>query len=255
MDCKQAQAWVDGYVDGELEVTCNLEVERHFHECTLCSRAYEAHQALRSGIKAAAPYFKAPEELQTRLRSSLRKSVNAEAAARVLGRPWFAIAAPLAAAALVILALVPLLKAPSAEQLLSRQVLAGHVRSLMADHLADVSSSDRHTVKPWFNGKLDFSPPVADLAQQGFPLTGGRLDYLDNRPVAALVYQRQKHVINLFIWPWTGSDSEVQKETRQGYHLFHWRRSGMAYWAVSDLEENQLQEFVRLVQTPASSTE
>ena len=171
----------------------------------------------------------------------------------MLRKPWISITAPLAAAAIVVLALVPLLRGPSAEEVLAREVLAGHVRSLMADHLSDVASSDRHTVKPWFNGKLDFSPPVEDLAQQGFPLVGGRLDYLNNRPVAALVYHRQKHFINLFIWPSTSSDSEVKKETRQGYHLFHWTRSGMTYWAVSDVEESQLQEFVGLVQNRASS--
>ncbi|MGE5305254.1 MAG: anti-sigma factor family protein [Alphaproteobacteria bacterium] len=252
MDCKQAQKLIDGYMDGELDLVSNLEIERHFQECALCSQAYEDRQALRTGIKASAPYFKAPEELQKRLQSSLRKEAKAEAAVRLLRRPWVSVAAPLAAAAIVVLALVPLLKGPPAEELLAREVLDGHIRSLMADHLSDVASSDRHTVKPWFNGKLDFSPPVEDLAQQGFPLVGGRLDYLNRRPVAALVYHRQKHFINLFIWPATGSDSDVKKETRQGYHLFHWTRSGMTYWAVSDVEESQLQAFVRQVQNQVS---
>jgi anti-sigma factor RsiW len=255
MDCKQAQKLIDGYVDGELDVIRNLDIERHLQECALCSQGYKNHQALRNGIKAGLPYFKAPEELQRRLQLSVRKAAKAEAAARVLRWPWLSIAAPLAAAAIVVLALVPLLKGPSADDLLGREVLAGHVRSLMANHLSDVASSDQHTVKPWFNGKLDFSPPVEDLAQQGFPLVGGRLDYLNNRPVAALVYHRQKHFINLFIWPTTeSSDSGVKKETRQGYHLFHWTRSGMTYWAVSDVEESQLQEFVRQLQNRASST-
>jgi anti-sigma factor RsiW len=125
----------------------------------------------------------------------------------------------------------------------------------MANHLADIPSSDQHTVKPWFNGKLDFSPPVEDLAKHGFPLVGGRLDYLNNRPVAALVYRRDKHLINLFIWPSSGtSDSVVKSETRQGYRVFHWARSGMTYWAVSDLEQSQLQEFVKLLQNPSPVT-
>ena len=155
----------------------------------------------------------------------------------------------MAAAAIVLLALVPFLRGPSTEEFLAREVVSSHVRSLMANHLADVPSSDQHTVKPWFNGKLDFSPPVVDLANQGFALIGGRLDYLNNRPVAALIYQRDKHLINLFIWPSSeSSDSGIKSETRQGYHLFHWTRSGMTYWAVSDVEEGQLQEFVQRLQ-------
>jgi anti-sigma factor RsiW len=119
----------------------------------------------------------------------------------------------------------------------------------MANHLTDVSSSDQHTVKPWFNGRLDFSPPVKDLTDRGFPLVGGRLDYLSDRPVAALVYRRQQHFINLFIWPVTSDpDGEKRIMTRQGYHLIHWTGAGMTYWAVSDLNVGELQEFVRILQ-------
>jgi anti-sigma factor RsiW len=161
----------------------------------------------------------------------------------------------MAAAAIVLLALVPFLRGPSTEEMLTREVVSSHVRSLMASHLTDVSSSDQHTVKPWFNGMVDFSPPVEDLANQGFPLIGGRLDYLDNRPVAALIYQRDKHFINVFIWPSSeSSNSGIKSETRQGYHVFHWTRSGMTYWAVSDLEESQLQEFVQLLQNQSPAT-
>src|SRR6185436_4502707 len=152
---------------------------------------------------------------------------------------WLKIAAPLATAALVVLMLAPYFVGPSSDQLLTREVVASHIRSLMVNHLADVPSTDEHTVKPWFNGKLDFSPPVDDLAKQGFPLIGGRLDYLDNRPVAALVYQRDKHVINVFIWPsnktrQTGESIKAQ----QGYNVIRWSRSGMNFWVVSDLERN-----------------
>src|SRR5256885_16555204 len=153
----------------------------------------------------------------------------------------------MAAAAIVVLALVPFLRGPSGDDLLAREVISSHVRSLMANHLADVPSSDQHTVKPWFAGKLNFSPPVEDLARQEFPLIGGRLDYLDNRPVAALIYQRQKHFINLFVWPaGPGAEKAMNTISRQGYHLLHWLDSEFNYWAVSDISEKELQEFQQL---------
>ncbi len=255
MDCKDARKLIDGYIDGELDLIRNLEIEHHIEGCAICAQGYKGHQALRTGIKSAGLYFRAPEDLQSRILGSLRKAAKAEVASRVSRWRWLIVAAPLTAAAIVVLALVPLLRSPSPDDLLAREVLAGHVRSLMASHLADVASSDRHTVKPWFNGKLDFSPPVEDLTQQGFPLAGGRLDYLDDRPVAALIYHRQKHIINLFIWPSAeSSGSGIKKQTRQGYHLLHWTRSGMTYWAVSDLEESQLQEFARRMQNQAALT-
>jgi anti-sigma factor RsiW len=137
----------------------------------------------------------------------------------------------------------------SAEDLLVREVLSSHVRSLqVANHQTDVSSSDQHKVKPWFQGHLDFSPPVKDLSKERFSLVGGRLDYLGDHPVAALVYKRREHFINLFIWP-SSSDSAAAPAalSRQGYHLSHWTDAGLIYWAVSDLNQNELEEFVNLI--------
>ena len=253
MICKDAQNLINGYVDGELDLIRNLEIERHIQDCALCTQDYKNHQVLSNAIKTGSLYFKAPADLRRRIQLSLRKAAKAEAGRRMLPKWWFNIAAPMAAAAVILLALVPFLRGPSADDLLAGEVISSHVRSLMATHLADVPSSDQHTVKPWFAGKLNFSPPVEDLARQGFPLIGGRLDYVDNRPVAALIYQRQKHFINLFIWP-SGSDSDVGTKTvsRQGYNLFYWTKSGMTYWAASDLNSAELQQFVELVQNQTS---
>ncbi|MFZ0711206.1 MAG: hypothetical protein WAM53_14300, partial [Terrimicrobiaceae bacterium] len=138
---------------------------------------------------------------------------------------------------------------PGADQFLATQLVASHVRSLMLSHLTVVASSDQHTVKPWFDGKLDFAPAVVDLASEGFPLVGGRLDHLESRPVAALVYQRRKHFINLFVWPVETAAAESGKTmTRQGYQLLHWVDSGANYWAVSDVNGSELEAFKQLFQ-------
>jgi anti-sigma factor RsiW len=254
MDCKETQNLIDAYTDGELDLVRNLEIDRHLEQCALCSESYKNHQALRNGLKSAALYYSFPAALQSRIQSSVRKAAKAEAAPRVPPWRWVGVAASMAVAALVALVFVPLLRGPSSDDPLTSEVLSSHVRSLMANHLADVASSDRHTVKPWFAGKLDFSPLVEDFAKQGFPLVGGRLDYLENRPVAALVYERRKHLINLFVWP-SDSESDVPTKTvsRQGYNLFHWTQSHMTHWAASDLDKNELQEFVKLVQDQTSA--
>jgi anti-sigma factor RsiW len=253
MNCKDAQNLINGYVDGELDLVGNLEIERHIQGCALCAQGYENHQVLRNAIKTGSLYFTAPADLRRRIQLSLHKAAKAEAGRRMLPKWWFNIAAPMAAAAIVLLALVPFLQAPSADELLAGEVISSHVRSLMVSHLADVSSSDQHTVKPWFAGKLNFAPPVEDLAKQGFPLIGGRLDYVDNRPVAALIYQRQKHFINLFIWPSDpSSDVGTKTVSRQGYNLSHWSKSGTTFWAASDLNNSELQEFAQLVQNQTS---
>ena len=252
MNCQDVQNLIHAYLDGELDVVKSLEIEQHLQDCPTCSHAYRNHQALRTAIGDNALYYRAPASLQKRVQSAVRQSSHAGSTLRSMPWRWLGVLASL----VVIIAVtwgVTRLSSPAATEVLAQEVVASHVRSLMPDHLEDVASSDEHTVKPWFSGKLDFSPPVVDLANQGFPLMGGRLDYLDNRPVAALVYHHQQHVINVFIWPSTGgSDVAAKTETRQGYHLAYWTKFGMMYWAISDVNETELQQFVQLIQAQAT---
>src|SRR5437667_2390364 len=174
MNCKNAANLIDVYVDGELDLVRNLDIEHHIQDCALCARDYKNHQLLRNGIKTGSLYFKAPMDLQKRIQLSLRKAAKAEAGPRLLPKWWFNIAAPMAAAAVVVLALVPFLRGPSADDFLAGEVISSHVRSLMATNLADVPSSDQHTVKPCFAGKLNYSPPMEDLSPQGFHVIDDR---------------------------------------------------------------------------------
>jgi anti-sigma factor RsiW len=161
---------------------------------------------------------------------------------------WLKWGIPAAGTALIAVLLATASFGPSTEARLAQEVTASHLRSLLADHLTDVASSDQHTVKPWFAGKVDFAPPVKDLAAQGFPLVGGRLDYLQDQKVAALVYQRNKHLINLFIWPVTRSANTTKRPAlSRGCNLIHWDESGMTFWAVSDLNPAELREFADLL--------
>jgi anti-sigma factor RsiW len=250
MSCREAQELIHGYVDGELDLVRNLEMERHFRECTACAGAYERLRGMRSAMNI--PYFQPPVGLETRIRARVREASGVAKPVAPRARfqwQWAGIAAGLVIVALGTWRVATVQQGRGGADTLAQEVLASHVRSLMASHLTDVPSSDRHTVKPWFNGKLDFSPVVGDFVDRGFPLLGGRLDYLGDRPVAALVYQRRKHVINLFIWPAPQQpDTDVQETERQGYHLMHWTKGHMTYWAASDLNPAELRGLVGLVE-------
>jgi anti-sigma factor RsiW len=265
MNCKEATKLMDGYLDGELDPITSQTIEQHLRECHNCDQAYKTHGSLIRAIGDATPYFKAPAALRERIQSSLREEIAARPLRNVardsqilfrrrrpelrtilLGTPWnwLGLAAAIIFAAIIALNVVPRWQRPGADQFLATQLIASHVRSLMANHLTDVASSDQHTVKPWLDAKLDFAPAVVDLGSEGFPLLGGRLDYLENRPVAALVYQRRKHFINLFVWPAeSGSINRTNTITRQGYQLLHWIDSDFNYWAVSDVSNDDLQTF------------
>jgi anti-sigma factor RsiW len=253
LSCQRAQELIHGYLDGELDLARSLEVEQHMHECEICTRAYRSQTTLHSSFKNDSLYYTAPEKLKRRVQSSLRKEIKSEVSRRAFGWRWLTVGASLAFMLLigvVVWRLVPRSISPSGDELLAQEVVSDHVRSLqMSGHLTDVLSSDQHTVKPWFDGKVDFAPPVKDFASQDFRLYGGRLEYLNNRAVATLIYQRRLHYINLYIWPaeQAGATGEVAIQ-RHGYNLIHWTSSGMNYWAISDLNSVELHEFARLLQ-------
>lgn len=246
MICQEAQSVIHAYVDGELDLVKTVDVERHIRDCRECATMHENLIALRSSIRDGSLYYRAPVRLERRIRSDVARNLSG-AGRPVFPRNWIAATAAIAlVAAGVWLAARGLGGGP--ERLLAAEVTSAHVRSLMAEHLWDVKSTDRHTVKPWFDGKLDFAPDVRDFKTESFALEGGRLDYLADRPVAALVYSHQKHYVNLFIWPAAGQPDRGEVATHQrGYALVHWVRSGMNYWAVSDASEDALRRFSDLV--------
>jgi anti-sigma factor RsiW len=250
LNCRETQTLIHGYVDGELDLMKSLEIELHLQECPACAQAHASLQAVQAAIKNSPLYFQAPPGLAQRVQSSVRVSSHADRAPRVSPRRLLAIAASLALIMAAGWELARILRVPSDDAFLTRELVASHVRSqMLLSHRFDVASSDPHTVKPWFEGKLDFAPPAKDLTGQGFPLVGGRLDYLHDRPVAAIVYQRRQHTINLFVWPSSPADDAAPaKASRQGFHMLRWTSSGMTFWVISDLNEGELQEFVRLIQ-------
>ncbi len=248
MICNETRQFLDAYVDGELEITRAVEIEQHLETCPDCHALVDSRRKFTASVRSEAPYFEAPRELEARIRARIHEAGKTPAGLSLQSSsfPWSmaAIAASLAFLVALTTLLVQNLRRPSAADLIAKEVVADHIRSLMGNHLADVPSSDQHTVKPWFAGKIDFAPVVKDLASDGFPLTGGRLDYLDGRPVAALLYKRHQHTINLFLWPVASSDSGLQTFSLKGYNVIHWIRSGMNYWVVSDLNLAELTEFV-----------
>lgn len=257
MDCDETQDLLHGYLDEELDVVSSMALTQHLHACPTCTQAYEAQRALRTALRASALYFAPPGSLQKQVRAAVRRASRADTRA-----PWWTWGGLGVAVAMAIVVLLVrggglLHVRPAVDEHVVQDIIAGHVRSLMASHLTDVMSADQHTVKPWFEGHVDFAPPVPDLTAQGFPLVGGRLDYFDNRPVAALVYRRQQHVINLFVWPASpavaGPESTV---TRHGYNLVRWTTAGMTYWAISTLNAQEMQAFAQEIQqhTPPPST-
>ena len=233
------------YVDGELDLANTRETERHLQSCADCRGTERAIRELRSALTSDATAYRAPAHLRKNVRAALRREAKSS---RQTLSPWLMFATGAAFAAVILgFALFQTTRAARTDAI-ANQVVANHVRSLLAVQLVDVVSSDQHTVKPWFDGKIDFAPEVRDLSANGFPLAGGRLDYLDGKTVAALVYQRNKHPINLFITPEATSRSASPTViTRRGHSVVSWANNGMKCWAVSYLNQGELREFTELV--------
>jgi len=249
MDCKTAHDLLPLYFDGELDRATGREFEAHLDECADCRAALIELDALRRTLREDAPRYIAPETLRARIQKHT-VTRDVPASSRLAPRRWLALAASWAIAFAAGGAMMTTWNHASnsgyAQSQLTRDLFVSHWRALAATSPVDVVSTDQHTVKPWFNGKLDFSPPVKDLAAQEFPLIGGRLDYIGGRSVAALVFHRNKHVINLFIWPVNEKDSNPAVDASiQGYNVIHWSEADMTFWAASDLNEKELMEFAQ----------
>ncbi len=257
MECKQAEQLMAADLDGELDASGAAHLRAHFATCERCRASRAGLGALRAAVRREAGGHAAPDGLRARILAALPATPPATPPAALPAAPrrapprmpwaWINFGGALALGLTLVATQLPRLGAPAQGDRLEQEVVNSHFRSLMADHLTDVVSSDQHTVKPWFAGKLDYSPPVVDLAAQGFPLVGGRLDYVGGRAVAGLAYRRNKHVINLFVWPDAGPDGALRVDSRQGYQIAHWNAGGFRYEAVSDMSVQDFALFQRLL--------
>lgn len=239
MTCEEAEILLHAQIDGELDAGHAREVEQHIADCPQCAAQLAAYREMSEAISGADLRYTAPPGLRRRIEASLPQRQVPSRRALLRG---FAMGS--AVSAIAATGLVAVVLRGDDEQRIMSEVVSAHLRSLQAGHLTDVLSTDQHTVKPWFNGKLDVAPPVLDLTAQGFTLIGGRLDYVDARPVGAIVYRRRAHVINLFVSQTASTERQAAKmETIQGFNIRRWSERGLNYWAVSDLAADELAEF------------
>jgi anti-sigma factor RsiW len=243
MTCHDIHPLLHAYVDSELDLLPSLEVDRHLKACANCAAMKRSLETLRSTIRNSDLAYRAPESLRARIRESVNVPSDETPPRRSQPWVWQLLALGSIGFAIVTLMLQPVV---TDRDRLADEAISDHVRSLMPGHLMDVASSDQHTVKPWFNGKIDFAPDVKDFATQGFPLIGGRLDYLNGQTVVALVYRRNQHTINVFVWPAKQSIASTVEE-RRGYSLINRDLNGLHYCIVSDLNGKELGDFAKLL--------
>lgn len=246
MSCERADTLLHGYFDNELDAASAAEFERHLERCSECSEGLEALKTLRSSMNAANLYERAPASLRKRVVTKVQKARPVEIVAARKAWQWLAVAAAFVLLAYAAWRGISVYRGDSQDKELAAEVVDAHLRSLQPGHLTDVVSTDQHTVKPWFDGKLAFAPPVRDFAGEGFSLQGGRLDVVHGRTTAALVYGRRKHLVNVFIWPTSEVDASPRKGSGQGYQWIEWRKSGMEFWVVSDAASSDLEQLQRL---------
>ena len=242
MQCEEARPLLDAYLDGEVAEAERSLLRDHIEGCTECGPEAAALERLRDGIRRAAPVYRAPEALRFSLRSALRREAAEARPTTMRAAGWLAYAASILLAVAVGSGGTFLLTGERQENTLANEVIDSHLRSLLGTHLTDVASTDKHTVKPWFAGRTDLSPPGVDLAGEGFPLIGGRLDLIQGKPVPALVYRAGKHIFNVFVLP-THPGDQAETVTRRGYTLNHWNEGDLGYWAVSDASPDEFAKF------------
>jgi anti-sigma factor RsiW len=241
MNCDEAGVLLHALIDGELDAGHAREVEAHIATCAGCAAQLREFAEFRNKLTPSAMRFAAPAGLRARIEGKLPQPRAAVASRRSVIK-GFSVGA--AVSALAASGLLVMVMRTDDERRVLGEVVSAHLRSLQAEHLIDVQSSDQHTVKPWFNGKLDVAPPVADLTALGFTLLGGRLDYVDAKPIAAIVYRRRIHVINLFCAPAPGSAKRsAAMESLHGFNVRRWTENGLNLWAVSDINAEELMEF------------
>jgi anti-sigma factor RsiW len=248
MNCDESRPLLDAYADGELDIVRHIELEAHLKACPACLLRYEAINARRARIRDTMPRFPASQALREKIHASLR--AEAQKAARQgplrfpVGWQWWNLAGLAASVTVALLAGYSWGGHRSRSAAVADEAIAEHMRSLQASHLMDVISTDRHTVKPWFAGKLDFSPPVVDLADIGFPLAGGRLDQIDGHTAAALVFRRRLHAINVFVWPARDATPPPGSANASGFSAQGWEQGGLNFLAVSEIPAADLEQFV-----------